>query len=122
MSDCCSCDKVEARNLAAKERRVLVTVLAINVGTFLMMVAGSVLSGSSSLLSGTLDNLGDAVTYALSLAVVGSSVAAKARVALVKGFLIGGSALAVALQIGWSVAHPGTPVVETMGVTAMLNL
>ena len=122
MSDCCGCNQLETRTLAGKERRVLIAVLAINVGTFLMMVAGSVLSGSSSLLSGTLDNLGDAVTYALSLAVVGSSVAAKARVALVKGFLIGGSALAVALQIGWSVAHPGTPVVETMGVTAMLNL
>lgn len=122
MSDCCGCNQLETRTLAGKERRVLIAVLAINVGTFLMMVAGSVLSGSSSLLSGTLDNLGDAVTYALSLAVVGSSVAAKARVALVKGFLIGGSALAVALQIGWSVAHPGTPVVETMGVAAMLNL
>jgi len=40
MSDCCGCDTLEARKLAAKERRVLITVLAINVGTFLMMVAG----------------------------------------------------------------------------------
>jgi Co/Zn/Cd efflux system component len=101
---------------------VLIAVLAINAGTFLMMVAGSVLSGSSSLLSGTLDNFGDAVTYALSLAVVGSSVTAKARVALVKGLLIGGAAIAVALQIAWSLANPEVPIVETMGVTAMLNL
>lgn len=122
MSDCCSCDKLDTRTLAAKERRVLITVLAINVGAFLMMVVGSVLSGSSSLLSGTLDNFGDAVTYALSLAVVGASVTAKAKVALVKGFLIGGAALAVALQIAWSVANPGIPVVETMGAAAMLNL
>lgn len=62
MSDCCGCEKLEARTLADKERRVLITVLAINVGTFLMMVAGSILSGSSALLSGTLDNFGDAVT------------------------------------------------------------
>lgn len=122
MSDCCGCDKIEAGKLAAKERRVLVTVLAINVVTFLMMVAGFMLSGSSSLLSGTLDNFGDAVTYALSLAVVGSSVTAKARVALFKGLLIGGAALAVALQIVWSLANPGVPIVETMGVAAMLNL
>ena len=122
MSDCCGCDKIEARSLAKKERRVLVAVLAINVGTFVMMIAGSVISGSSSLLSGTLDNFGDAVTYALSLAVVGSSVTAKARVALVKGLLIGCAALAVAAQIAWSFANVGVPIVETMGVAAMLNL
>src|SRR6478672_7128811 len=109
MSDCCSCDKLETRTLAAKQRRVLITVLAINLGTFLMMVAGSAISGSSSLLSGTLDNFGDAVTYGLSLAVLNSSVRLKARVALVKGLLIGGAALAVALQIVLSVANPGVP-------------
>jgi len=122
MSDCCGCDELETRKLAAKERRVLITVLAINVATFVMMVGGSMLSGSSSLLSGTLDNFGDAVTYALSLAVVGSTVVAKARVALVKGLLIGGAALAVALQIVWSLANPDVPVVETMGAAAILNL
>jgi Co/Zn/Cd efflux system component len=122
MSECCGCEKLDTGALAAKERRVLVAVLAINVGTFVMMVVASLLSGSSSLLSGTLDNFGDAVTYALSLAVVGSSVAAKARVALFKGLLIGSAAVAVALQIGWSIANPGIPVVGTMGVAAMLNL
>lgn len=122
MSDCCGCEKLEIRSLAIKERRVLRVVLAINVGTFLMMVAASAVSGSSSLLSGTLDNFGDAVTYALSLAVLGSSLTAKARVAFVKGLLIGAAALAVALQIVWSLANPGVPAVETMGVAAMLNL
>jgi Co/Zn/Cd efflux system component len=94
----------------------------INVFTFLMMVAGSVLSGSSSLLSGTLDNLGDAVTYALSLAVVGATCTAKARVALFKGVLILSAALAVAVQIGWRIQHPESPVVETMSIAALLNL
>src|ERR1051325_6382042 len=122
MSDCCSCDKLEIRALAAKERRVLITVLAINVGTFLMMAVAAMASGSSSLLSGTLDNFGDAVTYCLSLAVVGSTLRAKARGALVKGILIGGAALAVAFQLVWRLAHPGVPIVETMGVAAMLNL
>ena len=122
MNDCCGCDKLDAGKLAAKERRVLIAVLAINIVTFLMMVAGSALSGSSSLLSGTLDNFGDALTYALSLAVVGSSATAMARVALVKGLLIGGAALAVALQIVWSLANPAVPIVETMGVAAVLNL
>ncbi|HET6630501.1 MAG TPA: cation transporter, partial [Woeseiaceae bacterium] len=73
-------------------------------------------------LSGALDNFGDAVTYVLSLMVVGAGGAAKARVALVKGFLILGAAIAVAVQIGWRVANPDTPVFEVMGIAALVNL
>ena len=69
MSDCCGCE-IDTRALQAKQRRVLLGVLAINVVTFGMMVAAALLSGSSSLLSGTLDNLGDALTYGLSFLVV----------------------------------------------------
>ena len=97
-------------------------VLAINASTFLMMVIAAMISGSSSLLSGALDNFGDAMTYALSLAVVGATSAAKARVALFKGLMILGAALAVAVQIGWRVLHPEVPVFETMGIAALLNL
>src|SRR4029079_3579867 len=107
MSDSCGCGNIELRALAAKQRRGLVTVLAINACTFVMMVAASMVSGSSSLLSGTLDNFGDALTYGLRVAVVGSTSTAKARVAFVKGLLIGAAALAVAVQIGWRLAHPG---------------
>jgi Co/Zn/Cd efflux system component len=59
-----------------------------------------------SLLSGTLDNLGDALTYALSFPVVGASMAAKARVALFKGLLILTAAIAVAAQIIWRLQNP----------------
>jgi Co/Zn/Cd efflux system component len=105
-----------------RQRRVLVLVLVINAVTFLMMVAAAAFSGSSSLLSGALDNFGDALTYALSLAVVGAASAAKARVALFKGFLIFGAAVAVAVQISWRLSNVETPVVETMGIAALLNL
>ena len=97
-------------------------MLVINLATFMMMVAGSFLSGSSALLSGTLDNLGDALTYAASLLVVGASTLAKARVAFLKGLLILGAALAVAAQIGWRLGNMEAPVVHTMGAAAMLNL
>jgi Co/Zn/Cd efflux system component len=101
---------------------VLLVVLAINVATCLMMTGASFWSGSSALLSGALDNFGDAVTYALSLLAVGGAVAAKARVAAFKGLMILGAALAVAWQIGWRVANPGVPIVEAMGLAAVLNL
>ena len=121
MSDCCSCE-VDTRALAARQRRVLLIVLAINVVTFVMMVAGSFLSGSSALLSGTLDNFGDAVTYALSFAVVGASAQAKARVAVFKGLMILAAAVAVAMQIVWRLTHLEVPVAETMGIASTLNL
>jgi Co/Zn/Cd efflux system component len=122
VADSCCENTLELGELQARQRAVLIVVLAINVLTFLMMVAGSILSGSSSVLSGGLDNLGDAITYALSLAVVGASVAAKARVAMVKGVLIFGAALAVAAQIGWRLSHMETPAFEMMGIAALLNL
>jgi Co/Zn/Cd efflux system component len=121
MSDCCNCE-VDTRALAARQRRVLLAVLAINVVTFVMMVAASYLSGSSALLSGTLDNFGDVVTYALSFAVVGASVRAKARVAFFKGLMILAAAAAVALQIVWRLTHLEVPIVETMGIASVLNL
>jgi len=122
MSDHCCGAGLEAAELQSRQRRVLIIVLAINVAAFGVMVAGSVLSGSSSLLSGMLDNLGDALTYGLSLAVVGSSVRAKARVALFKGVLIALAALAVAGQIGWHLLHLQAPEADTMSLAALANL
>lgn len=122
MSDQCCSTEIAVSELQTRQKRILVWVLIINVSTFLMMVGGALMSGSSSLLSGTLDNLGDALTYALSFAVVGASGGAKARVAFIKGILICGAAIAVAVQIGWRILHPDMPVVAPMGVAAVLNL
>lgn len=118
---CCQTD-LNVEEIIGQQRRVLTWVLLINVVAFLVMVVGSYLSNSSSLLSGTLDNLGDALTYALSLAVVGASRAAKARVALFKGILIFCAAMGVAAHIGMSILNPATPIIETMGIAAILNL
>lgn len=123
MSDCCGCGKiVDVAAMESRQRRVLVVVLLINLATFLMMAAAAWHSRSSSLLSGSLDNLGDALTYAVSLAVVGASARAKGRVALLKGLLILGAAIAVAVQIAWRLGHPGVPLFESMGIAGALNL
>ena len=121
MADCCG-RSPEIEALQAGQRRVLKIVLAINALTFLMVLGAALYSDSSSLLSGGLDNLGDALTYALSLAVVGASTRAKARVAMVKAALILAAAIAVAVQIGWRIAHPAAPLIDAMGLAAMANL
>ena len=121
MDECCDVT-LDATRLQVGQRRVLRTVLVINVATFVMMTVASIHSGSSSLLSGTLDNFGDAVTYALSLAVVGGSAASQARVALLKGLLILAAAIAVAGQIIWRLMNPAVPILATMGLASLLNL
>jgi Co/Zn/Cd efflux system component len=122
MADECCGKGADSSALDAEQRRVLRIVLAINIATFVMVIGAAIYSGSTSLLSGGLDNFGDALTYALSLAVVGGSLAAKSRVAFLKGVLILGAAVAVAVRIGWSVVNPNLPIVEAMSIACLLNL
>ena len=122
MADSCCGGIVDLHAVQARQRRVLMIVLVINIATFVMMLSAAIYSGSSSLLSGGLDNLGDALTYLLSWMVTGASERAKSRVALLKGALILGAAIAVAIQIGWRLAHPGIPIFEAIGIAALINL
>ncbi len=122
VSDSCCQKHIDVAVLNVKQRRILIIVLVVNIVTFLMMVLAAKISGSSSLLSGALDNFGDAMTYILSLFVVGASLASKARVAMFKGLLIFGAAIVVAFVIGLRILHPETPVFETMGIAAFINL
>lgn len=122
MGDSCCGQSIDARALQGAQRRVLRVVLAINLVTFAMMLAAALYTRSSALLSSGLDNLGDALTYGLSLAVVGASDRAKGKVALVKACLILLAAVAVAAQIGWRLVNPSVPMFEGMGVAALLNL
>ena len=114
MSDGCCGPGVDVKALQAEQRRDLTIVLCINIATFIMVVAAAIYSNSSSLLSGGLDNFGDALTYALSLAVVGGTLAAKSRIAVLKGALILTAAIVLAGRVIWGIAHPGVPTVEAM--------
>ena len=122
MKDICCHNNFDSSALNQKQRLVLIVVLIINACTFLMMVIAAKISGSASLLSGALDNLGDALTYVISLMVIGAAPYVKARVAMFKGLLILGSALVVAYVIILRLLHPETPIFETMGLAALVNL
>ena len=122
MSDSCCQGTIDTNALHARQRRVLLVVMLINIAAFVCMVAGAWFSGSSALLSGTLDNFGDALTYLISFLAVGASMAAKARVALLKGCLILLAAIGVAMHIGYQLFYPELPVASLMTVAAALNL
>lgn len=122
MADSCCAREVDIQRLEARQRRVLCQVFMINVATFGLLLVAALYSQSSALLSGGLDNLGDAVTYAISLAVVGAKAQTKRRVALFKGGLIFAAALGVAVQLIWHVLHPSVPLFAVMSGAALVNL
>lgn len=53
---------------------------------------------------------------------VGASTSTKARVAFLKGMLILSAAILVAIQIAWRLYDLETPIFESMGIAAALNL
>jgi Co/Zn/Cd efflux system component len=89
---------------------------------FAVIVSAAFYSRSSALLSDSLDNFGDAFTYALSLYAVSRSATTKAKVALFKGLLIFLAACSIAVEIVSKVIHPTVPIFEIMGLFSLLSL
>jgi Co/Zn/Cd efflux system component len=121
MSGCCNHDCALDR-LQERQRSTLRIVLGINAVMFVAVAAAGLYGRSTALLADSLDNLGDAFTYGLSLYAVSRGPAAKARVALVKGALILLAACFVVAQVGYRVLVPATPIFEVMGAFSLLGL
>jgi Co/Zn/Cd efflux system component len=121
MSGCCdsSCS-IDA--LRERQRGTLQIVLGINAVMFLVIVLAALYGASAALLADSLDNLGDALTYGLSLYAVSRGATAKAKVALFKGGLIFIAACAVAAQIVYKLFVPSLPLFEIMGAFSLLGL
>ncbi len=121
MSGCCD-NNCSVDALREKQRGTLRAVLAINAVMFVVIVLAALYGNSAALLADSLDNLGDALTYGLSLYAVSRGAAAKAKVALFKGGLIFLAALAVAAQIVYKLIVPGVPLFEVMGAFSLIGL
>jgi Co/Zn/Cd efflux system component len=89
---------------------------------FVVELTAGLMARSTALLSDSLDNLGDALTYGLSLYAVSRGARSKAKVALFKGGLILAAGLFVLGQVIYGILHPGVPVFETMGVVSLIAL
>lgn len=121
MSGCCD-NNCAVDGLLERQRSTLQYVLAINLLMFFVVAVAAIVAGSSALLSDSLDNLGDAFTYGLSLYAVSRGGAVKARVALVKGGLIFLAACVILIQIIYKLFFPIVPVFELMGGISILAL
>ncbi len=121
MNGCCD-DNCAVEALHEEQRGTLRIVLGINAVMFLVIAAAAVYGKSTALLADSLDNLGDALTYGLSLYAVSRGTTVKARVALFKGGLIFLAACVVAAQISWRLVVPTVPVFEVMGAFSLAGL
>lgn len=121
MSGCCD-DGCALERLRERQRGTLWTVLGVNAVMFLVIAGAALYGKSTALLADSIDNLGDALTYGLSLYVVSKGASAKARVALFKGGLILLAAIVVAGQIAYKLFVPSTPIFEVMGAFSLLGL
>lgn len=121
MSGCCDND-CSLNPSQTRQRATLRVVLIINAVMFAVIAVAALYAQSSALLSDSLDNLGDAFTYALSLYAVTRGSSTKARVALFKGWLILLAACVVAGQIIYKLFVPVVPIFELMGIFSLVGL
>ena len=86
-------------------RRVLGAVLAINAVMFAVEIGAGVAAGSASLQADSLDFLGDAANYAISLLVVGMALRYRAAAALAKGMTMAAFGTWVIATVIWHSLH-----------------
>ena len=121
---CCDHDTPPAENVLnlPRYRRILWIALVANAIMFVVEMAAGWQAGSLSLLADAVDFAGDALNYAVSLAVLASALAWRARAALLKAFSMMGFGLYVLGAALWSVWHGEVPQAATMGAVALLAL
>ena len=121
MGSCCE-DNCAVDALQENQRSTLIKVLWINATMFITIAVAAFYGKSIALLSDSLDNLGDALTYGLSLYAVSRGQATKARVALFKGALIFLAASFVVAQIIHRLLNPEIPSYEIMSIFSIAGL
>ncbi|MBW0170499.1 MAG: cation transporter [Hydrogenophaga sp.] len=103
-------------------RRILWIALLVNAAMFLMEIFAGWRAGSLSLLADAIDFAGDALNYGISLAVLASALAWRARAALLKAFSMMGFGLFILASAVWSVWRGDVPHAPTMGAIGALAL
>lgn len=121
MGSCCE-NNCAVEALHKRQRGTLIKVLWINAIMFIAIALAALYGKSTALLSDSLDNLGDALTYGLSLYAVSKGTATKARVALFKGALIFAAASLVIAQIIYRLINPVLPSYEIMSIFSIAGL
>lgn len=122
MSSCCAGPCASDGGVSPRFRKALWIALAVNAAMLLVEIAGSLSSGSVSLLADAVDFGGDAANYALSLAVLSLGLRWRSRAALVKGWSMGLYGLFVLGRAAWAASTGIPPEPATMAGIGVLAL
>lgn len=106
----------------SKFRTALWIALLLNLSLFFVELIGGAYAHSSSLWADSLDFLGDAVNYGISLAVLAASLYWRATVALVKGFTMALFGCVVLAKVIYAYVQGIPPEAMAMGVIGLLAL
>lgn len=126
--DCCSNKQETLSALAEKadQRRVLFIVLAINLAMFFIEFGGGLVAGSTALMADSVDMLGDAFVYALSLYALHRGAQWEAGAAIFKGAIILAFGVFICIEVAFKLTHGVPPSSKLMlvfgGVALVANL
>lgn len=120
--ECCGCENKKLDTLAKKQAKVLWIVLFINAIFFVAEFISGFLAKSVSLTGDSLDMLGDALTYGISLYVIGKSLSAKVKASQFKSTVMMITALFVLGRAIMTLITQKVPTYEIMGVMSLLAL
>ena len=119
----CSCSSAPApKKPNSKFRTALWIALVLNLAMFFVELVGGAYAHSSSLWADSLDFFGDAVNYAVSLAVLGASLYWRATVALAKGAVMATFGFVIIAKVIYAYVQGIPPEAITMGAIGVLAL
>ncbi|RYG89984.1 cation transporter [Loktanella sp. IMCC34160] len=121
MAGCCGHDG-KFDGVSDDYQRRLWIVIALNATMFFVEMTAGHLAKSQALQADSLDFAGDALTYGISLAVIGASLRARTNAALFKGVSLLLMGLWVFGSTVYRVFFAGVPTAEIMGVVGFLAL
>ncbi len=121
MSACCGHDK-KFDGMSAAYKRRLWAVIAINAAMFGIEMAAGRAAQSKALQADALDFFADALTYGISLAVIGAPLATRSLAALAKGVSLLLMGLWIFGSTVFAVFVSGTPEAPVMGAIGFLAL
>lgn len=122
--DCCAGKEHElvALSQIAGVKRVLQVVLAINLVMFVVEFAAGLVANSTALMADSVDMLGDALVYGLSLYALSRSLRWRAGAAVAKGAIIALFGIGVVVEVVLKTLNGVTPTAPLMAMFGAIAL
>lgn len=121
MSNCCG-QNAKFDGASADFKRRLWAVIFLNAAMFAVEMTAGHMAGSQALQADALDFFGDALTYGISLAVIGAPLKTRAAAALAKGASLALMGTWILGSTFYQVLMLGVPRAEIMGLVGFVAL